>query len=113
MHIDPLSPRFVGGNQAARQTTASGGPDFRRLMEGDRVELSDGIPASPPQEVLDAVDTAAQVAAELQAAGRQLRFEQDPRSGKLVIEVRDNAGQVLKRIPPNEALAIATREQQL
>lgn len=111
MHIDPLSPRFVAPERLAKAPAAPGGPDFRRLM-ADRVELSDGIPAEPPPEVLDQIDAAAEVARQLQASGRELRFEQDPRSGQLVIEVRDSAGQVLRRIPPTEALAIASREQQ-
>jgi hypothetical protein len=111
VHIDPLSPRFVAPERTAKAPAAAGGPDFRKLM-ADRVELSDGIPAEPPPEVLEQVDVAAEVMRQLQASGRELRFQQDERSGKLVIEVRDASGQVLRRIPPNEALAIATREQQ-
>lgn len=111
MNIDPLSPRFVAPDRTVRQAAAARGPDFRRLM-ADRVELSSGIPKAPPPEVLEQIDAAAEVARELYANGRELRFQQDPRSGQLVIEVRGTDGQVLRRIPPTEALAIATREQQ-
>lgn len=112
MHIDPFSSRFVAPDRTVKQAAAvRGGPDFRRLM-ADRVELSNGVPKEPPPEVLEQIDAAAQVARDMHARGRELRFQQDPRSGQLVIEVRGTDGQVLRRIPPTEALAIATREQQ-
>lgn len=112
MHIDPLSPRFVAPERTARVPAQAGGPDFRRLM-ADRVELTrtSDVPPAPPPEVLEQVDAAAEVAEQLQRSGRQLRFETDPQDGRLIIEVRDMSGQVLRRIPPTEALAIATREQ--
>jgi hypothetical protein len=113
MHIDPLSPRPAA--QPARPLPpappAVRGAEFRTLLaRTDRVELSAGIPATPPPEVLEAVDAAARAYEELHARGRELRFERDAHTGTLVIEVRDLDGNVVRRIPPNEALAVASGE---
>lgn len=110
MHIDPLSSRPAQPARPAAAPQRTQGPDFRALMAQDRVELSAGIPATPPPEVLDQVDAAAKAYQDLHARGRELRFEQDSRSGLMVIEVRDLDGKVLKRIPPTEAMAIASGE---
>jgi hypothetical protein len=75
----------------------------------DRVELHGdaAVPAAPPAEVLDEVAVAGKVVAELHARGRQLRFASDPDTGRIVVEVRDLDGNVLRRIPPYDALRIA------
>ena len=52
------------------------------------------------------VDAAWRRGAELQAQGRQLHFRRDENSGRVVIEVRDLEGNVLRRIPPTDALAV-------
>lgn len=67
----------------------------------------DTLPASPPQEVLDQMASAAQTHKALSAQGRELRFARDERSGRTEIEVRDQNGRVLKTITPAQALAIA------
>ena len=116
MHIDPLSSRYADAATRPAQPVvpASGpkGPDFRALMgqdlTTDRVELSHGIPASPPPEVLDQVQAAHEAYEDLRARGRELRFSNDDRTGQLVIEVRDLDGNTLSRIPPTEALAVAS-----
>jgi uncharacterized FlaG/YvyC family protein len=67
----------------------------------------DTIPASPPQEVLDAIQVAAHVAEELHAQGRELRFDVDSNSHRVRVEVRDLDGNVLRRVPASSALEIA------
>ena len=64
------------------------------------------IPASPPAEVLDAVGAAAARAAELRSQNRELHFEKDEHSGRVIIQVRDLAGNVIRTIPPSSALEI-------
>jgi len=68
------------------------------------------LPASPPAEVLDAIDAAGRVARELHASGRELRFVPASESGDghLRVEVRDLDGNVLRTIPPSELLDVAT-----
>jgi hypothetical protein len=68
------------------------------------VVTADDIPASPPAEVLDAVGLAAQRAQALHAADRELHFATDPSSGRIVVELRDLAGMVVRTLPPSGAL---------
>jgi hypothetical protein len=70
----------------------------------DTAELS--LPASPPPEVLDAVGAAAARAAELRASNRELHFHKDEKSGRVIVQVRDLEGHVIRTIPPSEALDV-------
>jgi hypothetical protein len=56
------------------------------------------LPASPPPEVHDALDVAAQVIRELEAQKVDLHFEMGP-DHKVRIELRDNDGAVIREIP--------------
>ena len=40
------------------------------------------------------------------ADNRELHFAKDPNSGRIVVEVRDLDGNVLRVIPPSEALEL-------
>lgn len=88
--------------------------DARTAAAGDARDTADlssaEIPSSPPAEVLDAVDAAARVARELRAQGRELRFVPASESGdgRTHVEVRDLDGNVLRTIPPSQALDVAT-----
>lgn len=74
-----------------------------------RADVSvDTIPASPPQEVLDAMDAASRAYQMLREQGRELRFSQDADTGRLTIEVRDLDGNLLRRIPPSKLLDVTT-----
>jgi hypothetical protein len=70
----------------------------------DTVELS--LPASPPAEVLDEVGAAASRALELASHNRELHFRKDEESGRVIVEVRDLEGTVIRTIPPSEALSV-------
>jgi flagellar protein FlaG len=52
------------------------------------------------------VDRAAERVQELQSDNRELHFSHDEDSGRVIIEVRDLEGNVLKTIPPSKALDI-------
>jgi flagellar protein FlaG len=65
-----------------------------------------GIPDAPPAEVRDAIGAAAARAAELRSQNRELHFEKDESSGRVIIQVRDLAGNVIRTIPPSSALEI-------
>lgn len=67
---------------------------------------ADVIPASPPPEVADEVGAAALRVEQLHDADRELHFEKDPHSGRIVVQVRDLDGTVVRTIPPSEALDI-------
>jgi hypothetical protein len=103
----PAAPR--GGDFAAHLVVGGPALPAPAAPRSDRVELSSGIPATVPDEVLEQVGAAAKAYEDLRARGRELRFSTNDRSGQLVIEVRDLDGRVLQRIPPSEALAVASR----
>jgi hypothetical protein len=71
---------------------------------GDVAVIS--LPPSPPPEVVDAVVAARDRAAELAAANRELHFHQDEETGRVIVQVRDLAGNVIRTIPPSHALAV-------
>lgn len=83
----------------------------RAAAAEDSVTLTHGeIPASPPPEVLEAMDAAGRVARELHETGRELRFTPplEGERGRVRVEVRDLDGNVLREIPPSELLDVAT-----
>jgi hypothetical protein len=63
-------------------------------------------PGSPPTEVLEQMHEAGRVAADLHARGRELHFE-PVSTGRVVVQVRDLDGNVIRTIPPAKALEIA------
>ena len=70
----------------------------------DAAELS--IPAAPPVEVLQEIGAAADRAHHLWNENRELHFSKDAVSGRVVIEVRDRAGNTIRTIPPSQALDV-------
>jgi FlaG protein len=107
--IGPLQP--VQGPGAPRHTAPTPGfsldlarPTPASAPVRDSAVLS--LPASPPPEVLDAIGAAADRAAELRAQNRELHFRKDESTGRVIVEVRDLAGTVIRTIPPSSALEI-------
>jgi FlaG protein len=104
-----LGPLQAGGVDPAAQSRAARaraaqapqGAGFEKALGSQQ---PDGY---PPASVWQEVDHAARVAQQLHASGRQLHFSSDEASGRVVIEVRDLDGNVIRRIPPSEALKIA------
>ena len=68
--------------------------------------LYDVIPASPPPEVLAEVDAAWERAEQLAADNRELHFKTDESSGRVIIEVRSLDGEIVRTIPPSNALDV-------
>lgn len=66
------------------------------------------LPETIPHELATQISAAARTAADLHARGRELRFEPDPASGRVRVEVRDLDGNVLRQLPLTEALDVAT-----
>jgi flagellar protein FlaG len=69
-------------------------------------DAADVIPPTPPREVLAEVKRAAARAEEMAAGDRELHFSRDTDSGRIVVEVRDLEGNVLRTIPPSKALDV-------
>lgn len=113
--IGPLTPApRPEGASPARAAAATGAPGFQAVLSAaapaapvDTAELS--LPGSPPPEVLDQVGAAADRAEQLADRGRELHFETDKQTGRVIVQVRDLAsGRVIRTVPPEDALDMLT-----
>lgn len=68
----------------------------------------DTVPASPPEEVHDAIGVANQAYHNLKAAGSELRFKVNEATGKLSVEVHDVHGNVMFTVPASTVLDVAS-----
>jgi uncharacterized FlaG/YvyC family protein len=66
----------------------------------------DAVPSRPPAEVLAEMEAASRRYDELRSQQRELHFSHDPNSNRVVVEVRDLEGNVLRTIPPSKALDV-------
>jgi uncharacterized FlaG/YvyC family protein len=64
------------------------------------------VPPAPTPEARELVNKAAEVVEQLHDANRELHFTKDKATNRVVIEVRDLDGNVLKTIPPAKALDV-------
>lgn len=112
MSFDINSVQGAAARTAPTRTgkaTAPEGTFSAALHQAVKVDVGGtDIPASPPPEVLDAMGTAAQSYDRLSAADRGLSFKIDDRTGKVIVAVHNNAGQVLFTVPGSKALDIAS-----
>ena len=106
--IGPLPPVTPG--VAARRPAPAPTADFAVTLarasapRGDVAVIS--LPSSPPSEVLDEVAAARDRAAELAADDRELHFSTDEETGRVIVQVRDLEGKVIRTIPPSHALQV-------
>jgi hypothetical protein len=100
-HLNPTTPPAAPRKAAG---TSPSGTQFS-LPRADSAEIG-GIPAAPPPDVLREVDRAGARAEELWRDQRELHFEMDEESGRVIVQVRDLDGRVIRTIPPSEALDI-------
>ena len=93
-HVLPAPPV-----RPAAPTVRGGEPSRFDTVLGD-------VPPAPTEEVRRQVDRAAEIAAQLHENNRELHFSKDEATGRVVIQVRDLDGNVLKTIPPSRALDV-------
>jgi FlaG protein len=62
------------------------------------------VPPAPTEEVRTHVERAAQIAQDMADRNRELHFTQDAETGRVIIQVRDLQGTVIRTIPPSHAL---------
>jgi hypothetical protein len=111
MSIDPIQsqlypvPSAPGATAARRATAGVDAPgQFADAMAAHAAKED----VTPSADALAAVQVASQAYEVLRRTGRELRFESS--NGSIRIEVYDGAGQLVRAIPPNEALALASGE---
>jgi hypothetical protein len=104
-----LSPPTPPPTSPARAVDASAQPE--RPHDFDTV-LGD-VPPAPTDEVRAHVDRAAEIAQDLAVRNRELHFTKDQETGRLVIQVRDLEGKVIRTIPPSHALDVMSGQAEL
>jgi hypothetical protein len=72
--------------------------------------LLGSVPPAPTPEAREMVDRAAERVEELHAKNRELHFSVEKGTNRVVIEVRDLDGNVIKTIPPAKALDVMSGE---
>ena len=107
MDVPPLGPAgrtTAPARSAAAERAAQGFEAAARAAGADT-----DIPASPPASVMREVEAAALRAEWMREHGHELRFEIDRSLPTGIrIEVRNLNGEVIRRVPAVEGLAIAT-----
>ena len=88
-----------------RVSAATGTSRFEPLRV-DEAAVATELPPTPPPEAVAMIDRAAQRAEELWRDQRELHFEMDKDSGRVIVQVRDLEGRVIRTIPPSEALDV-------
>ena len=71
------------------------------------------VPPAPTPEARELVAKAADVVRKMHDSNRELHFSRDETTNRVVIEVRDLDGNVLKTIPPKKALDILSGDAEL
>ena len=104
--LPPVTPGVAARRPAPVAPTADFAVTLARATEpkGDVAVIS--LPPSPPPEVLDEVAAARDRAAELAANNRELHFSTDQDTGRVIVQVRDLQGNVIRTIPPSHALHV-------
>ena len=108
LEIGPTPPVRPASATPSAPSSAS----FEAVLAGakpvapvDTVDI--GIPAAPPPEVQAEIGVAADRADELAVENRELHFERDEVTGRVIVQVRDLAsGEVIRTIPPSHALDV-------
>jgi hypothetical protein len=96
----------LGGVERAAQAQRPKGVKAAASTEPAAAVTVDTLPASPPDSVLEEMFAAAQVANRLHEQGRELHFEPTG-TGRVVVQVRDLDGNVIRTIPSGQALDVA------
>lgn len=97
--IDRLRPAWSGDISISgpRNTAPAATSSFKLAAPG-------GVPATPPAEVLKALDTCQGVDAELRARGLRVSFSQS--GSPLGMSIVDTNGAVVKELSPTQALDV-------
>ena len=98
---DPAAVAAVQARSRAHAVEPS--PPTLEAVPGATV---DALPSRPPIDVLREMEAASRRYDELRAQHRELHFTHDPEQNRVVVEVRDPDGKVLRTIPPSKALDV-------
>jgi len=107
MRVEHVQPTFE--TTLRTEPSAAPPPPLSRVAAADAdVVVQIGVPPTPPPEVLERVQEAAERALQMAADDRELHFRKDEGSNRVIVEVRDLRGNVIRTIPPAAALEAMT-----
>jgi hypothetical protein len=109
MHAMSIDIASVGRTPATplSATPAAAPPPVAAASPMAEPVTVDAIPASPPPEVHEAMNVAANAYDDLKASGREMRFRVNEATGKLTVEVHDIHGNLMFAVPGSKALDVA------
>jgi FlaG protein len=102
-HLSLVAAPAAATHSAGRSPVATN--RFTLPEDGAKADV---VGSTPPADVSDQVAFAAQRALDLFADNRELHFSKDEQSGRIIVQVRDLDGNVLRTIPPSKALQVAS-----
>jgi len=107
MQVPPAGPQDPAALAAVQSRPRTGATQPSKpnleVVPGATV---DAMPSRPPVEVLQEMEAASRRYEELRSQQRELHFTRDPHANRVVVEVRDLDGNVLRTIPPSKALDV-------
>jgi flagellar protein FlaG len=108
IQVPPTGPQDTAAAAAVRPSSPSNAlvqPETPRL-EAIEAAKNDTMPSRPPAEVLAEMEAASRRYDELRSQQRELHFTRDEAANRVVVEVRDLEGNVVRTIPPSKALDV-------
>lgn len=108
IQVPPAGPQDPAALAAVRvhSRTDGAGPAEQQPSDFVAGATVDTLPGRPPAEVLREIEAASRRYDELRSQQRELHFTRDPSRNRVIIEVRDLEGNVLRTIPPSKALGV-------
>jgi len=106
--VPPTGPQEAAAVAAAAARPKDGAVDKPQKAQLEAVPAAtiDTTPSRPPAEVLAEMEAASRRYDELRSQQRELHFTRDETQNRVVVEVRDLEGNVLRTIPPSKALDV-------
>jgi hypothetical protein len=106
--IEGLTPLGPTERPAPVRRTA---PVHEPAKTGTVERALDPPPSTPPAEVLEALDHAQKVLADLESKQVSLRFSVDESSSKIHVKVVDGEGRTIREVPATQALEVLSGER--
>lgn len=109
IHVPPAGPQDAAALAAvqprprAETVVPLQKPQTAETLTG---ATDDTTPLRPPAQVLEEMEAASRRYDELRSQHRELHFTRDEAANRVVVEVRDPEGNVLRTIPPSKALDV-------
>jgi uncharacterized FlaG/YvyC family protein len=108
IQLPPTGPQDTAAASAVRPSSPANAVVQPKTPAPEAVGAAknDTMPSRPPAEVLAEMEAASRRYDELRSQQRELHFTRDESANRVVVEVRDLEGNVVRTIPPSKALEV-------